>query len=92
MRTITHTATFRPEDSVERILEDLACPACGYRDPGATIPSIMGDRVRFFCDCCGAFTTTVLTAEQAAALDIARSPATRGPWSRTDTEVSAPAR
>ena len=64
MREITHTATFRPDDSVYRILEDFECPACGHRDSGDAFPSIARDRVRIFCDCCGAFVTIFLTEEQ----------------------------
>jgi hypothetical protein len=65
---VIRVATFRPGDSPARMLEDLACPACGHREPGDAFPSITGDRVRIFCDCCGTFTTFVLSDEQAAAM------------------------
>jgi hypothetical protein len=29
---------------------------------------VTGDRVRIFCDCCGAFTTIIFSDEQAAAM------------------------
>lgn len=64
MRELTHTATFRPGDSVNRILADFACPACGHRDSGDALPLIARDRVRIFCDCCAAFVTVFLNAEQ----------------------------
>jgi hypothetical protein len=65
---VIRIATFRPEDSIARMLEDLACPACGHREQAAAFPAISGDRIRIFCDCCGAFATIVLSEEQAAAM------------------------
>lgn len=68
MSEVIRIATFAPGDSREQILEELACPACGHREPAEAFPAISGDRVRFFCDCCGTFTTIILSAEQAAAV------------------------
>ena len=68
MREIIHTARFRPGDSLTQMLEDLACPGCGNRDPGEAFPSVTGDTVRMFCDGCGAFVTILLSEEQADAL------------------------
>jgi hypothetical protein len=65
LREITHTARLRTGDSVAQVLEDLACPACGHRDPGEAFPSITDGTVRRFCDCCGAFVTIRLSEEQA---------------------------
>jgi hypothetical protein len=65
---VIRIATFRPGDTPTRMLEDLACPACGHRDAEDAFPPIAGDRVRIFCDCCGAFTTIILSDEQAAAM------------------------
>ncbi|MBV9337706.1 MAG: hypothetical protein JO262_18970 [Solirubrobacterales bacterium] len=64
MREITHTATFRPGDPMNRILEDFECPACRHRDPGDVFPSITLDRLRIFCDCCASFVTILLDQEQ----------------------------
>ena len=68
MSEVICIATFRPEDSMARMLEDLACPACGHREQANAFPSISGDRIRVFCDCCGTFATIVVSDEQAAAL------------------------
>ena len=68
MSEVISIATFRPEDSMARMLEDLACPACGHREQVGAFPSITGDRIRVFCDCCGTFATIVLSEEQAAAI------------------------
>jgi hypothetical protein len=65
---VIRIATFGPGDSREQILEELACPACGHREPAEAFPAITGDRVRLFCDCCGTFTTIILSGEQAAAV------------------------
>jgi hypothetical protein len=67
--SITHTARFHPGDEIVQILDDLACPSCGHRDPGGAFPTITGGRVRMFCDSCGTFVTILLTDEQAIALD-----------------------
>ena len=68
MRDITRTASFAPGDSLARIFEDFACPACGHREPGERFPSMTGGRVRSFCDSCGAFVTILLSDEQAGAI------------------------
>jgi hypothetical protein len=68
MRAVTHTAQFGPGDPVARMLDDIACPACGYRDPTETYRLTPGNRVRFFCDGCGAFVTIVLSDAQAGAV------------------------
>lgn len=65
MTVITRTPTFGPGDSAERILAEIACPACGYRDPAETYRVSPGNRVRFFCDGCGAFVTILLSDAQA---------------------------
>jgi hypothetical protein len=71
---ISHTAQFDPTDAPARILAELACPACGYQDRHAH-HVITDNKIRIFCDCCGAFITIALSAEQADA--ILRSSATR---------------
>jgi hypothetical protein len=68
MTVITRNAAFGPADAAERILAELACPACGYRDPDDTYRLTPGNRVRFFCDGCGAFVTIVLSDAQAEAV------------------------
>jgi hypothetical protein len=68
MRAVTHTAQFGPGDAVARILDDIACPACGYHDPSETYRVTPGNRVRYFCDGCGAFVTIVLSDAQAGAV------------------------
>jgi hypothetical protein len=68
VRPISHNATFSPDDPLPTILADLACPECGNPDPGDAHGRITDNRVRFFCDCCGAFITVVLTDEQARAM------------------------
>lgn len=56
MREIPHAAaTFRAADPFSRILEDMTCPACGYRDPADTYRLAPGNQVHFFCDNCGTF-------------------------------------
>jgi hypothetical protein len=65
---ISHTANFRPTDTLPTILEDLACPACGYQDPGEAHHRITHNMIHIFCDCCGAFTTILLSDEQARAI------------------------
>jgi len=65
---ISHTATFGAADMLPRILEDLACPACGYRDPDDAYNWITDNKLRIFCDCCGAFVTIWLSDEQANAI------------------------
>lgn len=68
MSQLIHTATFAAADALDRMLEDIACPACGYRDPADTYRLTPGNRVRFFCDGCGAFVTIVLSEAQADAV------------------------
>jgi hypothetical protein len=68
MTHVLHTAHFGATDPPERILMELACPACGLRDPGTAHKRIRDNRVRIFCDGCGAFVTIVLDDEQARAV------------------------
>ena len=68
MTVITRNAAFGPADAAERFLAELACPACGYRDPDDTYRMTPGQRIRFFCDGCGAFVTIVLSDAQAEAV------------------------
>jgi hypothetical protein len=65
MTVIKRTATFGPSDTAERILAEIACPACGYRDAPDASRLTPGNRVRFFCDGCGAFVTILLSNAQA---------------------------
>ena len=65
MTVITRNAVFGPGDAAEQILAELTCPACGYRDPDDACRPTPGNRVRFFCDGCGAFVTIVLSDTQA---------------------------
>jgi hypothetical protein len=62
---ITRVAEFGPTDTAERIRAAIACPACGYSDPADTYRVTSGNRVRFFCDGCGAFVTILLSDRQA---------------------------
>ncbi|MBV9804030.1 MAG: hypothetical protein JO130_12590, partial [Solirubrobacterales bacterium] len=55
MAQLMHTAAFDVDDAPDRMLAELACPACGYRDSGDAYRVRPCNRVRFFCDCCGAF-------------------------------------
>jgi uncharacterized Zn finger protein len=68
MPGITRTARFSPGDAVPAILVDIACPACGYLDPAEVAQFGSGERVRFFCDGCGAFVTVLLDDAQAEAV------------------------
>ena len=68
MTGICHTAKFSATDALPRILEDLVCPACGHQDPGDAHSSITDNRIRIFCDCCGAFVTILLSDKQALVL------------------------
>ncbi len=68
MTRISRHATFAPDDSLPAILDDLACPACGRREPGEVEHWVIDTRLRTFCDGCGAFITTVFSAEQAEAI------------------------
>jgi hypothetical protein len=65
MTVVTRIAQFGPADAADRILDDIACPACGYRDPVDEYRVTPGNRVRFFCDGCGAFVTILLSDAQA---------------------------
>jgi hypothetical protein len=65
MTVITRVAAFAPTDPAERILDEIACPSCGYRDASETARVRPGNRVRFFCDGCGAFVTILLSDAQA---------------------------
>jgi hypothetical protein len=64
----THTATFRATDGPSRMLADLACPACGHVEARELPDRIAMNRMRIFCDCCGAFVTILLTDEQVQAI------------------------
>lgn len=68
MPNILHTAQFSPTDTARRILEDLACPACGRQDPADAYSLITNNKIRVFCDGCGAFITIALNDEQARAI------------------------
>lgn len=68
MRELTHIAQFSPVDEPSQILLDLACPACGHQDPGDLRQRVSDNKLRIFCDCCGAFTTVLLSDEQAVAV------------------------
>lgn len=65
---VSHIATFSPTDGLPRILEDLACPACGGQDPADARHRVTDNKIRVFCDCCGTFVTIVLSDAQARAL------------------------
>lgn len=85
MSEITYIAKFSPSDAPAQILADLCCPACGHRDPGDPHVRVSSNRVRIFCDCCGAFATVVLSDEQANAVHrcAATVPAIEAPTLRT---------
>ena len=68
MPKVTHIAKFRPSDAPARILADLACPACGHRDPSDPRNGVIHNELRIFCDCCGTFATVLLSDEQADAV------------------------
>lgn len=68
MPQLTHTARFAAADSLDRMLEELACPACGYLDPAERYRLTPDNKVRFFCDGCGAFVTILLSDAQADAV------------------------
>jgi hypothetical protein len=65
---ISHIATFNPTGARRRILEDLACPACGHCDPAVAYSRVIENKIRLFCDCCGSFITILLSEEQARVL------------------------
>jgi transcription elongation factor Elf1 len=68
MAHVSHTATFSPDDSPTRIREQLACPACGHRDPDDAHLQISDNTLRIFCSGCGAFVTITMSEEQAEAI------------------------
>jgi transcription elongation factor Elf1 len=68
MTSISHTATFRPDDPAARIYEDLRCSRCGHHELANAHTQITDGRVRIFCDCCGTLTTISVTEPQAASL------------------------
>jgi transcription elongation factor Elf1 len=61
---ITRIARFNPGDTTDRILEDLACPACGYQDLGDAHRRVTSNELRIFCEGCGAFITISMNDEQ----------------------------
>jgi predicted RNA-binding Zn-ribbon protein involved in translation (DUF1610 family) len=65
MIVITRNAQLPPADETGRILEDITCPACGWRDPAAEYRLTPGNKVRFFCDGCGAFVTILFSDARA---------------------------
>jgi hypothetical protein len=65
---ISRHARFRASDPPALILEDLACPVCGFRDPGEPHLRITDNTIRIFCDGCGAFITILLDDEQGRAI------------------------
>jgi transcription elongation factor Elf1 len=65
---ISRTATFSPDDTTDRILEDLACPACGHQDLGSAHNRLATNELRIFCDGCGAFITISMSDEQATTI------------------------
>ena len=68
MTRISRHATFSPSDPLPVILDDLACPACGRRETGGIEHWVIDTQLRTFCEGCGAFVTTALSAEQVEAL------------------------
>jgi transcription elongation factor Elf1 len=68
MASISHTATFRPDDPPARMHEDLRCPRCGHHELADAHTQITDGRVRIFCDCCGTVITISVTEAQAASL------------------------
>jgi hypothetical protein len=65
---ISRTASFSPSDTTDRILEDLACPACGHQDLGNAHQRIASNELRIFCESCGAFITISMNEEQATTI------------------------
>jgi transcription elongation factor Elf1 len=72
MPNILRTAKFRCTDTPAQILEDLACPACGSWDPLASCSATADNKIRIFCEGCGAFITIELSDEQADAIHRSR--------------------
>jgi predicted RNA-binding Zn-ribbon protein involved in translation (DUF1610 family) len=67
MIVITRKAQLTLAGAADRILDNIACPACGYRDPVLAYRLTAGNQVRFFCDGCGAFVTILFTDAEAEA-------------------------
>jgi hypothetical protein len=86
---LVHTASFSPADDPVRILADLACPACGHHEPGPAYDRVVENKIRVFCDCCGAFVTITVSDEQAHAIRrwSARPAAFDGPSRRPPREA-----
>ncbi len=76
MLTITRTARFTPGADRAHIAEELACPSCGFADDAVTYRPTRENRLRVFCDGCGAFVVFTLSAEQAEAVRALSSPRT----------------
>jgi hypothetical protein len=75
---ISRRATFSPQDTTDRILEDLSCPACGRLDLDFPLAPAHGrlaaNKLRIFCEGCGAFVTISMSDAQASTiLDIGRA-------------------
>lgn len=68
MPRISHSATFSPDDTLDRMLDDLTCPACGHQDLGNAHNWMGKNKIRIFCEGCGAFITVSVSDEQAAAI------------------------
>jgi transcription elongation factor Elf1 len=68
MSQVMYIAKFSPDDPQSRILEDLACPACGRQDLGDAPTRIAQNEMRLFCEDCGAFVTVVMSDEQVQAV------------------------
>jgi hypothetical protein len=66
---IIRTATFRASDPPALILADLACPRCGWQDPGDAPRRIEDYALHIFCEDCGAFVTVLLDETQARAIE-----------------------
>lgn len=71
---ISRTAGFSPGEALPRILEDLACPACGRPYSDIALPQLADNKILRFCDGCGAFITTLLSDAQARAIHRAQCP------------------
>lgn len=68
MPQVIHIAKFSPGDPQARIVEELACPACGRCDVGDAHTRIVENQMRLFCDDCGSFVTIVLSDAQVLAI------------------------
>jgi cytochrome c-type biogenesis protein CcmH/NrfF len=65
---VMHIAKFSPDDPDARILEELACPACGRQDLGDAHTRITQNQMRLFCEDCASFVTIVMSDEQVQAV------------------------